>query len=102
MRDHAARSYRHSQRVGLLAAAFGRWLGLEASHVDKLRHAAELHDIGKLALSAELLEKPGALDPEEWRSMRLHPVLGYRLLRHRYGSPAEMAAIVALQHHECW
>ena len=60
MHRRSARGYRHGQRVGLLAAAFGDWLGLEAGHVGRLRYAAELHDIAKLALSAELLEKPGA------------------------------------------
>jgi putative two-component system response regulator len=102
MRRRSTRSYRHGQRVGLLAAAFGDWLGLDASHIGRLRHAAELHDIGKLALSAELLEKPGALDAQEWHSMRLHPIIGHRLLRQGHGSRAEMAAMVALQHHECW
>jgi len=52
MRRRSTRSYCHGQRVGLLAAAFGDWLGMEASHVGRLRYAAELHDIGKLALSA--------------------------------------------------
>lgn len=65
MHRRSARGYRHGQRVGLLAAAFGDWLGLEASHVGRLRYAAELHDIAKLALSAELLEKLGALDVQE-------------------------------------
>ena len=65
MRRRSERGYRHGQRVGLLAAAFGDWLGLEASHVGRRRYAAELHDIAKLALSAELLEKLGALDVQE-------------------------------------
>jgi len=102
MRRRSTRSYCHGQRVGLLAAAFGDWLGMEASHVGRLRYAAELHDIGKLALSAELLEKPGTLDVKDWHTIRLHPAVGHRLLRQGHGSWAEMAAMVALQHHECW
>src|SRR5215469_13447993 len=102
MRLRSIQIYRHGERVGFLSAALGHVLGLEHSHVGRLRHAAELHDIGKLELSEEILENPGALDAEQWCAMRQHPKLGYRMLCQEQGSLADLASIVALQHHECW
>ncbi len=94
--------YHHGQRVGALCVALAEVLGLGACHVGKLRRAAELHDIGKLALSPELLQKPGTLDAMEWQAVRRHPKLGYQLLRQEQDSAANLASIVALQHHEYW
>ena len=98
----STRIYRHGERVGLLCVAFGDVLGLEEGHIAELRHAAELHDIGKLAVPLELLEKRGALDQEEWQVVRQHPKLGYHLLHREQDSTADLASIVALQHHESW
>jgi HD-GYP domain-containing protein (c-di-GMP phosphodiesterase class II) len=102
MQRLSPRSFSHGQRVGLLSAAFGDALGLGRSDVIDLRYAAELHDIGKLALSRGLIDKPGPLDAEEWQAMRRHPELGHGLLRQHENSAVDLASMVALQHHECW
>jgi HD-GYP domain-containing protein (c-di-GMP phosphodiesterase class II) len=60
-----------------------------------------LHDIGKLAVPAEILQKPGPLTPEEWQAMKAHPMLGVQILRKAEGiSP--LARAVVRSHHERW
>jgi two-component system, cell cycle response regulator len=70
----------HSRHVARLAAAAGRRLGLDAEELDVLVRAAELHDVGKLAIPAAILDKPGPLDDAEWALMRQHTIAGERIL----------------------
>jgi putative nucleotidyltransferase with HDIG domain len=70
----------HSNGVADLAIAVGRRLGLDAEALDVLVRAAELHDIGKIAVPDTILHKPGALDGVEWEIMRQHTVVGERIL----------------------
>lgn len=71
---------RHLDGVGRLAAVFGRQLNLDAEEIDVLGRAAELHDIGKIAIPDEILHKDGELTDEEWALMRKHPKIGERVL----------------------
>jgi diguanylate cyclase (GGDEF)-like protein len=71
---------RHLDGVAHLAAVFGRQLNLDAEEVDVLVRAAELHDIGKIAIPDEILHKDGKLTEEEWALMRKHPKIGERVL----------------------
>jgi len=71
---------RHLDGVARLAAIFGRQLNLDAEEVDVLVRAAELHDIGKIAIPDEILHKDGELSTEEWALMRKHPKIGQRVL----------------------
>jgi two-component system cell cycle response regulator len=66
--------------VGRRAGNLGRHLELDAEQLDELLRAAELHDIGKLAIPDEILFKPGALTASEWQFMRQHPLIGERIL----------------------
>ena len=70
----------HSLRVGRYAAAMGEALGMEAGEVAALRSAAYLHDIGKVAVDKRLFGKPAALDPEEFREMADHTVVGHEIV----------------------
>ena len=72
----------HSHAVGDYAELMARELGLPPVHVERVRLAGVLHDIGKTGVSDRLLSKPGPLEPEEWRSIRTHPEIGARLLSH--------------------
>jgi response regulator RpfG family c-di-GMP phosphodiesterase len=93
---------RHVTRVSMLTALMGQKLGLEEEDCDLLQLAAAMHDIGKIAIPSELLEKPGPLTEEEWQIMRAHSQFGYDLL-HRAKRPLlRLAAIIAHQHHERW
>jgi diguanylate cyclase (GGDEF)-like protein len=92
----------HSRLEGVaqLALETGRRLGLTDPELDELSRAAQLHDIGKLAVPAEILRKPGPLDESEWEFIRQHTIVGERILR---ASPAlrGVAAIVRSTH-ESW
>jgi two-component system cell cycle response regulator len=70
----------HQRGVGTLVLAVGRRLGLKGEELDVLARAAELHDVGKIAIPDAILNKPGPLDAEEWRFMRRHTILGERIL----------------------
>jgi putative nucleotidyltransferase with HDIG domain len=70
----------HSLRVGRYAAAIGEAMGMESSEVAALRSAGYLHDIGKVAVDRRLFGKPSALDPEEFREMADHTVVGHQIV----------------------
>ncbi len=71
----------HSEFVVDLAARVARQLALDEVEVERVRSAALLHDIGKVAIPDEVLNKPGPLAELEWAVMREHPVIGERILR---------------------
>ncbi len=90
----------HVHDVGVLAVAVGRRFGLDSEGLDELRRAAELHDIGKLAIPEEILRKPGPLSDEEWRFMRQHTLIGERILA---AAPAlRSVARLIRSSHERW
>jgi putative nucleotidyltransferase with HDIG domain len=70
----------HSLRVGRYAAAIGEALGVDPSEVAALRSAGYLHDIGKVAVDRRLFTKPAALNPEEFREMADHTVVGHQIV----------------------
>jgi HD-GYP domain-containing protein (c-di-GMP phosphodiesterase class II) len=70
----------HSDRVGTMAVAMGWELGLEIDQIEILQDAGTLHDIGKIGISKEVLNKPGKLTPEEFELIKQHPVLGCTIL----------------------
>ena len=90
----------HMWRVGTLAWRFAKSLELPAVEAQALGLAAALHDTGKLCIPNTILEKPGKLSPDETQAMRMHPRLGADMLRAIGGAACELAASVALTHHE--
>ena len=91
---------RHMADVAELAVRTGRQLGIEPEELDVLARAAELHDIGKVAVPDDIINKPSALDDVEWRIMRQHTLVGERILA---AAPAlkAVARLVRLSH-ERW
>jgi len=87
----------HSSAVGSLARHLGRWIGLSVETSERLYLAGALHDIGKLAVPEEIINKRGPLTEEEWILVRLHPETGWRYLR-RVGLVEEAEWV--LMHHE--
>jgi two-component system cell cycle response regulator len=71
----------HVDSVALLAEQVGQRMGLLPGEVTMLQGAAELHDIGKIAIPDSILQKPSPLTEDEWEFMRQHTVLGERILR---------------------
>jgi HD-GYP domain-containing protein (c-di-GMP phosphodiesterase class II) len=73
---------------------------MPAAELATLRQAAELHDVGKLAIPEEILNKPGPLSEDEWEFVRRHTVIGERILN---AAPAlEVAATIVRSTHERW
>ena len=70
----------HSNDVTELVLATARTLHVEGPELERLRHAAALHDIGKIAIPDAILHKPGKLDAQEWKLMRGHTLIGQRIL----------------------
>ena len=89
----------HSERVGELAARIARRLGFEEAQVELTRLAANLHDLGKLAIPEEILRKPGTLDESERLVLQHHPQIGHRMLE---SLGVEPIADWVLHHHERW
>ena len=88
----------HSLRVQVWATAVARELGLSGPRLNALTHAAELHDIGKIAIPDEILKAPRKLTAEEWAIVQEHPRRGVEMIRHlEFLGPARDAI---LSHHE--
>lgn len=87
-----------SQLIASLSADMGRAIGLPDADIDRIRTASLLHDLGKLAIPDEILSKPSALSPVEWRTIVEHPRIGQVVLE-QAGAIRDAAAIV-LHHHE--
>lgn len=88
----------HERRVGEIAAAVGRRMGLDSHRIDGLRIIGQVHDIGKIGIPAEILSKPGRLSRSEMDLIREHSQKGYDILKTvEYPWPI---ADAVLQHHE--
>jgi diguanylate cyclase (GGDEF)-like protein len=86
--------------IGELALAVGRELHMGPEGLDEVARAAELHDVGKIAVPDAILDKPGPLDPVEWSFMRRHPLIGERIL---LAAPAlRPVARLVRSSHERW
>jgi HD-GYP domain-containing protein (c-di-GMP phosphodiesterase class II) len=90
----------HSERVASLSQMVGRSLGLSEAQIHELTHAARLHDVGKVAVDADILLHPGRLTEVQYRRVMMHPVIGEEMMRPYALSPAQLAAI--RHHHERW
>lgn len=88
----------HERRVGDLAAAVGREMGLPEETVKGLRVIGYLHDIGKITVPSEILSKPGHLSRAEFELIKAHPLAGYDILK-SVEFPWPVAEAI-LQHHE--
>jgi putative two-component system response regulator len=111
-RDHETGN--HTMRVGLYAGAIARRLGMRRDQIEILEQAALLHDVGKIGISDLILLKPGRLTAEEFSLMKKHCEYGRNIiqpraytLNHQWIQPAssplmEMAARIAMSHHEWW
>ncbi|MGV3723425.1 MAG: HD domain-containing phosphohydrolase [Actinomycetota bacterium] len=88
----------HSERVTRISLRIGAALGLDPHAMQLLEYAALLHDVGKIGIPDQVLQKPGPLDEAEWALMRQHPVRSAEIVR-EIGSLAEVATIVR-HHHE--
>lgn len=92
----------HLDRVSRYACEIGRLVGLSAEKLDELNFATPLHDVGKIGVPLELLNKPGVLTRAEMDQVKQHTVIGHRMLDGSSWSVIRSAALIALCHHESW
>lgn len=98
MRSLGDSVYAHSLNVALTARMIGRWLKIDKYQLDTLTVAGLLHDIGKMTIPEEVLNKPDSLTEEEFELIRSHPRKGYDILRNLNVDPRIKKS--ALMHHE--
>ena len=92
----------HIRRVAEYMKILGEASGFTADYVEKLSVAAMMHDIGKLMIPEEILDKPDRLTEEEYAIMKNHVLYGEALLAKCPGDIMQIARTIALQHHERW
>jgi HD-GYP domain-containing protein (c-di-GMP phosphodiesterase class II) len=98
--ERSAQLGEHVSEVVLLAEGVARRLGLPADQVELVRHAAALHDIGKLAIPESILLKPAPLSAAEWEFVRQHTVIGERIVA---AAPSlRSCALIVRASHERW
>ena len=98
LRDHE--TDRHTQRVTEMSVRLATVMRIPDSEIIQIRRGALLHDIGKMGVPDDVLNKPGSLSPEEWDLMRRHPQLAYDMLAPvRY---LRQALDIPYCHHEKW
>jgi len=93
----------HVGRIGLYAKKLAELKGLSEEYIDGLYYASALHDIGKLAIPDNILQKKGALTEDEFEQIKQHTIIGERILSNASISPyLKLGGEIAITHHECW
>ncbi len=90
----------HIERVSQFCELIGTRLGLDPKRCEQLRIASPMHDVGKIGIPDAVLLKPGPLDDEERAEMERHSEIGYRILAGSGAELLDLAATIALTHHE--
>lgn len=91
-------TYVHATNVSLLAMSLAEYLGFSGKPLENIGVAALLHDVGKMVIPDEILNKPGQLDTEERTVMETHPLMGLQYLTKQADVPS-LALIAAMEHH---
>ncbi len=101
IKDYDEYTYNHSVNVSILSVALGQRLGLSRKALTDLGLVALFHDIGKMEVPAEILNKPTNFSDEEWKIIKKHPFWGVRAVLKLKGLDASSirTAIVAFEHH---
>ena len=92
----------HIRRVSEYARVMGKFICTNEEQLETFRIAAMLHDIGKLMIPKEIIEKPGKLTAEELGVMKKHVIYGRDIIGNAPGEVMEMARHIILHHHERW
>ncbi len=92
----------HVKRVAYYSALLAELVGLPDDEVELIKSASPLHDMGKIAIPDSVLNKPGKLDADEWEIMKTHALKGYNVLNGAGLVLLDIAATIALTHHEKW
>ena len=101
IKDYDDYTYYHSVNVSILSMALGCKIGMDKKATADLGMAALFHDMGKVNIPDEILNKPGSLTDDEWLIMKQHPVWGLKSILNVKGFDENsiLSAIVAFEHH---
>ena len=93
-------SEEYSSRLNIICRKIGQALGLPDSELNELELLSILHDVGKIVIDAYVLNKDGNLSEDDWKEVKKHPEVGYRIIK----SAPELASVAeyVLAHHERW
>jgi putative two-component system response regulator len=91
---------RHVERMSRYCSLIADRMGLEPERSELIRVASSMHDVGKIGIPDSILMKPGKLTEEEWTFMKRHCEIGHRLLSGTRSEVLNLAATIALTHHE--
>jgi putative two-component system response regulator len=92
----------HISRIGFYANKLAKAMDMPMDFIEKITFASPLHDIGKIGIPDSILLKPGPLTPEEFEIMKTHSAMGGKILSGSTYPAIQMAASIALHHHERW
>jgi putative two-component system response regulator len=92
----------HISRIGLYANKIAEAYGLEFDYIERITFASSMHDIGKIGVPDSILLKSSPLTSEEFEIMKMHTVIGEKILAGSSHPDIQLAASVALNHHERW
>ena len=92
----------HIKRMSRYCAAVARRMGLDEKTISDILYAAPMHDLGKIGIPDKILSKPGKLDSVERDIMKLHTVIGAKILSDSDAELLKLGGIIALSHHEKW
>jgi len=92
----------HVKRVAQYSRLLAKLYGLDQKNIDILFMASPMHDIGKVGIPDNILNKKGKLSPDEWEIMKTHSEIGYSILKNSSRDLLQAASIVSYMHHEKW
>ncbi len=90
----------HIKRMSRYCGLLSRWAGIDRERSEMVRTASIMHDVGKIGIPDSILLKPGKLTPDEYTSMQEHAEYGFRILSGTKSELLDLAATIALTHHE--
>lgn len=92
----------HVRKVAEMSRELGLLAGLDEREATILKYASPMHDVGKIGIPDAILNKPGALTPEEWVIMQRHTILGNELFKGSKREILRLSGLISLEHHEKW
>lgn len=99
-KDHY--TYDHLKRVSDISVMIAEAIGMNRHDVEQVRHSSAMHDVGKLGIPDDILNKPGKLTVDEFEIIKTHSALGAKILETPSSEEMENARIIARSHHERW
>ncbi len=90
----------HVERMARYSRIIAEALGLSEKECDEIEYAAPMHNIGKVGIKDSVLLKPGKFEPQEWKAMQQHTIIGQSILSNSQSRYIQTGAVIALNHHE--